>query len=234
MSRGLKFDILLAVTLAYIFNCGLFAFPDVVPALLNAVGWLLSPENLAREILCILLTAILLIAPPMLVYWLRPKDGKALRFFVLWLLALGSVFLFFAALYYIDHPIIAFLAIPVAIILLWWCYFRPNFFFPDTEGDGNLTREPTFFYIGFILTLVGTELFWIMGNFLPHRNLHWAAILSLISPNTLLVAIICYLISLFRNESIRWPALALLIIAFMQRLYVADQTTLFPYLRYWL
>jgi len=221
MNRGLKFDLLLAATLAYIYVFVLFYLPLNLPVFSDAINWLLMPSNFVRELFSIVLGFILLVAPALVVFWFRPKDRKALRFYLFWLLALGCFFLFPGLLIEIHYPLMIFLIIPGTIILLWLCYF----FFSDKSSNGSLPRRPIFFYTGVIFTLIGTALFLLLDS-IPYRHLHWFGILSLLSPNGLLLAVIAYIVSIFRPEEIRWPALALLLISFIEWLYVRNQIAL--------
>jgi|WetSurMetagenome_2_1015567.scaffolds.fasta_scaffold162722_2 hypothetical protein len=117
MSRGLKFDLLLAVSLAYGYML-LTLLPLSSEALSRIFG---SASGNNAQLLAILLLTVLITAPALVVFWCRRKDRKALRFFILWLLALGGFF--FDGQFLLKH-FTTLIGLPLAIILLWAHYFR--------------------------------------------------------------------------------------------------------------
>jgi hypothetical protein len=118
MNRGLKFDILLALTLAYIYLLSYWIW-GAVPQIFSSTfsGYVLF--------LRILLLTLLLVAPAFVLYLCRPKDRKALRFFFFWLLALGFFFVLGGLL---PDPFMTVIIVPEALILFWIVSYRPDFF----------------------------------------------------------------------------------------------------------
>jgi hypothetical protein len=80
-------------------------------------------------------------------------------------------------------------------------------------------KKPWFFYLGIFFTIAGTILIvdiYRQDCFRPNYEFQ-------LSGGYLLAAQLAYIISIFRYERTRWPALALLIISYMAWLFIRNQ-----------
>jgi hypothetical protein len=133
MTRAFKFDLMLAITLAYCYLL-IYWVSGMVSALSGLISRIFAASNSpAGLVFAILLLSFFLTAPALILYWRRPEDRKALRFFCFWLLALGC---FFLTGKFLSEPITTLLFVPEIIILLWIYFFRPGFFLPAEARVG--------------------------------------------------------------------------------------------------